>query len=59
MQKGHKAHDFASNGITNSMEQRPVEKLTVAQLVKIFPAFYGNRRFITVFTTARQFRGPV
>jgi len=27
-----------------------LEKLTVTQLVKKFPAFYGNRRFITVFT---------
>jgi len=26
--------------------------LKVTQLVKKFPAFYGNRRFITVFTTA-------
>jgi hypothetical protein len=30
------------------------EKLTVSQLMKIFPVFYGNRRFITVFTWARQ-----
>jgi hypothetical protein len=28
-----------------------LEKLTVTQLVKKFPAFYGTRRFITVFTT--------
>jgi hypothetical protein len=27
-----------------------VEKLIVAKLVKKFPAFYGIRRFITVFT---------
>jgi len=26
------------------------EKLTSFQPVKIFPAFYGTRRFITVFT---------
>jgi hypothetical protein len=37
------------------MEQRlTVEKLTVSQLVKKFPAFYGTRRFITAFTTARH-----
>jgi len=30
-----------------------VEKLTVTQLVKS-PAFYGTRRFITVFTTVRH-----
>jgi hypothetical protein len=27
-----------------------LEKLTVSQLVKKFPAFYGTRRFITAFT---------
>jgi hypothetical protein len=27
-----------------------LEKLTVTQLVKKFPTFYGTRRFITVFT---------
>ena len=30
------------------------EKLTGFQLVKKFPPFYGTRRFITTFTTARQ-----
>jgi hypothetical protein len=29
-----------------------------AQLVKKFPAFYGTRRFITVFTTARHWSLP-
>jgi hypothetical protein len=29
-------------------------KLTGFQLVKKFPAFYGTRRFITTFTSARQ-----
>jgi hypothetical protein len=29
-------------------------ELKVAQLVKKFPDYYGNRMFITVFTTARQ-----
>ena len=28
-----------------------LEKLTVSQLVKKFPAFYGTRRFITAFTS--------
>jgi hypothetical protein len=28
-----------------------LEKITVAQLVKELPTFYGTRRFITVFTT--------
>jgi len=31
-----------------------LEKLTGLQLVKKFPAFYGTRRFITAFTSARQ-----
>jgi len=31
-----------------------LEKLTCFQLVKKFPAFYGNRRFITVVTSARR-----
>ena len=30
------------------------EKLTVSQLLKKFPAFYGIRKFITASTTARQ-----
>jgi hypothetical protein len=41
--------------LTNSMEQRySMEKLTVSQLVKKFPTFYGTRRFITAFTRARH-----
>jgi hypothetical protein len=32
----------------------PLEKLTGLQLVKQFPAFYGNRMFITAFTSARH-----
>ena len=31
-----------------------LEKLTVSQLVKKFPAFYGTRRFITASTSARH-----
>ena len=31
-----------------------IENLTVFQLVKKYPAFYGTRRFITAFTTACQ-----
>ena len=30
------------------------EKLTDSQLVEKFPAFYGNGRFITAFTSARH-----
>jgi hypothetical protein len=31
-----------------------LEKLTVTHLVKKFPAFYGTRRFVTVFIGARH-----
>ena len=31
-----------------------LENLTGLQLVKKFPAFYGTRRFITAFTSARH-----
>jgi len=31
-----------------------LQKLTDSQSVKKFPAFYGTRRFITAFTSARQ-----
>jgi hypothetical protein len=31
-----------------------LEKLIGSKLVKKFPAFYGTRRFITAFTTARH-----
>jgi hypothetical protein len=31
-----------------------LEKLTGSQLVKKFPTFYGTRRLITAFTSARQ-----
>jgi hypothetical protein len=33
---------------------RVLEKLTGFLLVKKFPAFYGSRRFITIFTGARH-----
>jgi hypothetical protein len=33
---------------------RVLEKLTGSQLVKKFPAFYGTRRFITAFASARH-----
>jgi hypothetical protein len=35
-----------------------LEKLTYFQLVKKFPAFCGNRRFITAFTTAYHLSLP-
>ena len=35
-----------------------LEKLTVIQLVKKFPAFYGTRKFITALTSARRLSLP-
>ena len=31
-----------------------LEMVTSSQLLKKFPAFYGTRRFVTTFTSARQ-----
>jgi hypothetical protein len=48
---------FPQGSYTNSLIPRSrvlLDTLTVIQLVKKFPAFYGSRRFITEFTTARQ-----
>jgi hypothetical protein len=39
---------------TNFIEQSPVEKMIFSQLIKKFPALYGIRSFITVFTRARH-----
>ena len=35
-----------------------LEKLTVPQFIKKFPAFYGTRRFIIAFTSARYLSLP-
>jgi len=45
-----------SRAVNNSHDNNIVilEKLTVAHFVKKFPTYYGTRRFITVFTTARH-----
>jgi hypothetical protein len=40
--------------ITNSMQQSFPEKLKRPNLLKRFLEFFGTRRFITVFTTARH-----
>jgi hypothetical protein len=40
--------DFLSSVVVTNF----MEKLTVAQLLKNFPTFYGTQRFITVFTRA-------
>jgi hypothetical protein len=40
--------------LTNSMEQSPSWEADYAKLVEKFLGFYRTRRFITVFTTARN-----
>jgi hypothetical protein len=40
--------------LTYSRSWALLEKLPIVQLLKNFPAFYGTRRFITVFTRALQ-----
>jgi hypothetical protein len=40
--------------LTHSWSSALLEKLPIVQLLKNFPAFYGTRRFITVFTRALQ-----
>jgi len=41
------------------MEHSPSDNLADFQLVKIFPAFYGNRKFITAVTSVRLFRNTI
>jgi len=46
-----------TNQLTNQLtpwSKVLLERLLVTQLVKKFPAFYGTRTLITVFTTARH-----
>lgn len=38
--------------VTLSKKQSPLEKLRVTNIVKKFPIFYENRKFITMFITA-------
>jgi len=42
------------SGKDNAPDCSRLQTLTVPQVVNKFPAFYGIRRFITVFTTARN-----
>jgi hypothetical protein len=41
---------YCARHITHSWSWALPEKLPIVQLLKNFPAFYGSRRFITVFT---------
>jgi hypothetical protein len=40
------------SSLTHSWSWALLEKLPIVQLLKNFPAFYGTRKFITVFTRA-------
>ena len=44
----------SSDRILNASRGNLLAKLTVLQLIKIFPAFYGIRIFNTSFTRARD-----
>jgi len=48
----------ADNNSLTPQNKILLEKLIVAQLVKKCLAFHGNRRFITVFTTASHWTLP-
>jgi hypothetical protein len=48
------SHPLQKMYVTNLVEQRRLKALMVPLLVNIVPAFYGTRKFITVFRTARQ-----
>jgi len=49
-----KFKDWHASSITATWSRVLLENLTGLQLVKKFPAFYGTRRFITAFTSARH-----
>jgi hypothetical protein len=51
-------HNFLSHKLyiqTKSVRRILTEKLPVSQLLSKFLTFYGNRRFITTFTSSHQF----
>ena len=51
----YSGHDeWMNNPKLSSWSRVLLEKLTGPELVKKFPAFYGNRKFITAFTSARH-----
>jgi len=49
-----RTHKFLSTCLLTPWNRVLTEKLTGSQLVKRFPAFYGTRKFIAAFTTARH-----
>jgi len=51
-------HDPAFINILTAWSRGVLEKETVAKIAKKFPASYGTRRFITVFTRSRHWPLP-
>ena len=54
---GSVLHTYLLNLLTYSLtpwSRVLLEKLTGSQLVKIFPTFYGTRKFVTAFTSSRH-----
>ena len=49
---------FLSSLLTYLLQGVLLEKLTDSQLVNKFPTFYGNRNFITSFTTSCSYSEP-
>jgi len=50
----HNMHKNVLTYVLTAWSTVLLEKLTGFQLVKKFPAFYGTRRYITAFTSARN-----
>ena len=53
-QKRFYLHTYLLTYLLTPCSRFLLEKLTGFQLVKKFPAFFGTRKFITAFTTARH-----
>ena len=51
---GHSLSSFYGTYLLTPRSRVLLEKLTGLQLVKKFPAYYGTRRFIAAFTSARH-----
>jgi len=50
----HRALECMELRTHNPWSKALLDKLTGSQIVKKFPAFYGTRRFVTAFTSARH-----
>jgi hypothetical protein len=50
MYPGQSRYSFKDSSLNHSWSWALLENLSIVQLLKYFQAFYGTRRFITVFT---------